>query len=55
MVKPVTETLYIDVEPRLARLEEQLAVLRTLCSHIGFALDTAIISLHELGDYDDVA
>jgi hypothetical protein len=31
-------------------LMRQLAILRLLCSQIGFALDTALVSLHELGD-----
>ena len=31
-------------------LTRQLTILRLLCSQIGFALDTALVSLHELHD-----
>jgi hypothetical protein len=42
----------VSVKVDNATLKHQLSTLRLLCSQIGFALDTAILSLTEDDDHD---
>jgi hypothetical protein len=52
MAKP-SASVVVDFTVDLDRLVRQLEHLRVLCSQIGFALDTAILALHETRDAPD--
>jgi hypothetical protein len=47
MANPVTRTVTVPIAADIEPLKRQLAALRTLCSQIGFAIDTALLALDE--------
>ena len=53
MASPVTRTITVPIAADIEPLKRQLAVLRTLVSQIGFALDTAILALDEPDPWPD--
>jgi hypothetical protein len=53
MASPVSRTVTVPVALDAEALKRQLAILRLLCSQIGFALDTAILALDNDGTPDD--
>jgi len=53
MANPVTRTVTVPFAGDLEPLKRQLAVLRTLCSQIGFAIDTALLALDEPDSWPD--
>ena len=53
MPHPIAKTITVPITGDLEPLKRQLAILRTLVSQIGFALDTAILALDEPDSWPD--
>ena len=52
MANPVTKTITVPLALDTEGLVRQLEILRLLASHVGFALDTAIVALQETAQID---
>lgn len=53
MASPLGRTITVPIAADIEPLKRQLAVLRALCSQIGFALDTAILALDAEDSWPD--
>lgn len=54
MASPTTKTITVPIALDSEILVKQLKALRLLASHIGFALDTAILALQETAHIDGI-